>query len=69
VEGSGDGSFDAGDYIVFYAKKNTAWLDSMIYENPMMFPINIIRIITIPSIIIYPGTEVQATKEFKVKQM
>jgi hypothetical protein len=27
VEGSGDGSFDAGDYIVFYAKKNTAWLD------------------------------------------
>jgi hypothetical protein len=34
VEGSGDGSFDAGDYIVFYAKKNTSWLDSMIYDNP-----------------------------------
>lgn len=33
VEGGGDGSFDPGDYIVFYGKKNTSWLDSMIYDN------------------------------------
>lgn len=34
VEGSGDGSFDPGDYIVFYGKKNTSWLDSLIYDTP-----------------------------------
>ncbi|MBK9192488.1 MAG: hypothetical protein IPM77_13850 [Crocinitomicaceae bacterium] len=34
VEGSGDGSFDPSDYIVFYGKKNTTWLDSMIYDSP-----------------------------------
>lgn len=34
VEGAGDGSFDPSDYIIFYGKKNTTWLDSMIYDSP-----------------------------------
>ena len=34
IEGGGDGTFDPGDYIVFYAQKNTSWLDSLIYDNP-----------------------------------
>lgn len=34
VEGDGDGSFDPGDYILFYGKKNTAWIDSMMYDHP-----------------------------------
>ena len=33
VEDGGDGSFDSGDYILFYAQKNTTWLDSLIYED------------------------------------
>jgi len=33
VEDGGDGSFDSGDYILFYAKKNTTWLDSLMYES------------------------------------
>jgi hypothetical protein len=34
VEGAGDGSFDPGDYILFYAQKNTTWLDSLMYDSP-----------------------------------
>ncbi|MEO9530942.1 MAG: C25 family cysteine peptidase [Crocinitomicaceae bacterium] len=34
IEDGGDGTFDSGDYIVFYAKKNTTWLDSLMYEDP-----------------------------------
>lgn len=34
LEDGGDGSFDPGDYILFYAKKNTTWLDSMMYDDP-----------------------------------
>lgn len=33
VDGN-DNSFDAGDYILFYAEKNDGWLDSLIYQNP-----------------------------------
>ena len=34
VEDGGDGSFDAGDYILFYGQKNTTWLDSILYDDP-----------------------------------
>jgi hypothetical protein len=34
VEDGGDGSFDEGDYILFYGQKNTSWLDSLIYDSP-----------------------------------
>ena len=34
LEDGGDGSFDPGDYIVFYGKKNTSWLDSTLYDDP-----------------------------------
>lgn len=34
VEDGGDGSFDAGDYILFYGRKNTTWLDSLMYDSP-----------------------------------
>lgn len=34
VEDGGDGSFDSGDFIVFYGKKNNTWLDSMLYDAP-----------------------------------
>jgi len=34
VEDGGDASFDVGDYILFYAQKNTTWLDSLMYDSP-----------------------------------
>jgi hypothetical protein len=34
VETNGDGTFDSGDYILFYAEKNDGWLDSTIYLDP-----------------------------------
>lgn len=34
VKGSDDGSFDPGDHIEFYAKKNDGWLDSLLYRKP-----------------------------------
>lgn len=34
IEGGEDGSFDPGDFIVFYAKKNTTWLDSLLFDEP-----------------------------------
>lgn len=34
VEDGGDGSIDPGDYILFYAKKNNTWLDSLMYDDP-----------------------------------
>jgi hypothetical protein len=34
VEDGGDGTFDFGDYILFYAQKNTTWLDSLMYDIP-----------------------------------
>lgn len=30
----GDNKLDSGDYILFHAKHNDAWLDSVLYENP-----------------------------------
>ncbi len=33
VDGN-DGSFDVGDYILFYGQKNTTWLDSLLYDSP-----------------------------------
>jgi hypothetical protein len=33
VDGS-DNSFDAGDYILFYAERNDGWLDSLKYRDP-----------------------------------
>ena len=34
IAGESDGSFDAGDYIEFYAKSNDGYLDSLVYINP-----------------------------------
>lgn len=34
VETNGDGTFDSGDYILFYAERNDGWLDSMLYLDP-----------------------------------
>ncbi|MGB1104241.1 MAG: hypothetical protein ACPG21_11510 [Crocinitomicaceae bacterium] len=34
VEGGEDGSIDPGDAMVFYAQKNMAWLDSLMYDSP-----------------------------------
>lgn len=34
VEDGGDGTLDPGDYLEFYAKKNTGWLDSLLYDQP-----------------------------------
>lgn len=34
VETNGDGTFDSGDYILFYAEKNDGWMDSTIYIDP-----------------------------------
>lgn len=34
IETNGDGSFDSGDYILFYAQKNDGWLDSTLYVDP-----------------------------------
>lgn len=31
IETNGDGTFDPGDYILFYAEKNDGWLDSTLY--------------------------------------
>ena len=41
VEGSEDGSFDPGDYILFYAQKNTTWLDSLMYDSTRLIQIDI----------------------------
>lgn len=35
VEDGGDGIFDDGDYIEFYAQRNNGWLDSLLYDNPI----------------------------------
>lgn len=34
VQDGGDGSFDSGDYIEFYAEKNDGWKDSLLFEDP-----------------------------------
>ena len=34
INDGGDGQFDAGDYIEFYAEKNNGWLDSLLFDNP-----------------------------------
>ncbi len=34
VNDGSDGTMDPGDYIEFYANKNDAWLDSLIYDQP-----------------------------------
>lgn len=34
VEDGGDGSFDTGDYILFYGRRNDGWLDSTLYLDP-----------------------------------
>ncbi len=34
VETNGDGTFDSGDYILFYAEKNDGWLDTTLYLDP-----------------------------------
>lgn len=34
VETNGDGTFDPGDYILFYAERNDGWLDSTLYLDP-----------------------------------
>lgn len=34
IEDGGDGQFDNGDYIEFYAQKNDGWLDSLLFDNP-----------------------------------
>ncbi len=34
VETNGDGTFDSGDYILFYAERNDGWLDSNLYADP-----------------------------------
>lgn len=34
IQGEGDGSFDDGDYLEFYAKGNDGYLDSLLYEDP-----------------------------------
>ena len=34
IEGGADSTWDDGDYVEFYAKKNDGWLDSALYPNP-----------------------------------
>jgi len=34
INGEGDGSFDPGDYIEFYAEANDGWLDEQLYPSP-----------------------------------
>lgn len=34
IEDGGDNTFDPGDYLVFYAEKNSYWLDSLFYDDP-----------------------------------
>lgn len=36
IEGGEDGTFDPGDYIVFYGRKNDSWLDSLLFDEPEM---------------------------------
>ena len=38
VSGEEDGTLDASDFIEFYAKKNDAWLDSLVYDDPDHVP-------------------------------
>ena len=38
IEDGGDNSFDPGDYLLFYGKANTTWLDSLLYEDPNDVP-------------------------------
>ena len=34
IEDGGDNTIDNGDYILFYGKANTTWLDSLLYQDP-----------------------------------
>lgn len=34
IEGGEDGTLDPGDALVFYAQKNTVWLDSLLCDTP-----------------------------------
>jgi hypothetical protein len=34
VKDNGDNTINTGDYIEFYAEKNTGWLDSLLYDQP-----------------------------------
>jgi hypothetical protein len=34
VQDGGDGTFDSGDYIEFYAEKNDGWKDSILFDDP-----------------------------------
>ncbi|MGC6433525.1 MAG: C25 family cysteine peptidase [Crocinitomicaceae bacterium] len=34
IEDGGDGTFDSGDYFLFFAEKNDGWIDSSLYNNP-----------------------------------
>lgn len=34
IELNGDGTFNTGDYILFYAEKNDGWIDSSLYVDP-----------------------------------
>jgi hypothetical protein len=34
IQDGGDGQLNQGDYIEFYAEKNDAWLDSLIFDDP-----------------------------------
>ncbi len=38
IAGEDDGTFDAPDFIEFYAKGNDAWLDSLVYDSPNYLP-------------------------------
>ncbi len=38
IEDGGDGSFDSGDYLEFYAEANDGWLDSLLYDTPSSQP-------------------------------
>ena len=34
INDGGDNSLDPGDYILFYAKANDGWIDSLLYTDP-----------------------------------
>ncbi len=34
INDGGDGQFNSGDYIEFYAQKNDGWLDSLLFDDP-----------------------------------
>ena len=34
IEDGGDDTLNSGDYILFFAERNSGWLDSTLYENP-----------------------------------